>query len=103
MTQLDAASYTRVTIASPPFANGVVSTGATPTGIAATTDGRLVLVASQDGNVTVHDGPTGAVLSRFVMRGSPFRVIVSRSGARAYALSSPATCSSSTSRPAPRC
>jgi DNA-binding beta-propeller fold protein YncE len=89
VTQLDGSSYTRVATDADPTIEGVVRTGSTPTGVAATPDRSLVLVASQgDGSVTLHDGVTGAVLTRLAMRGSPFRVAVSRNAARAFALSS---------------
>ena len=71
VTQLDAATYTRVSLGVQPAVSGVLATGAIPTGIATTPDGQLVIVASQDGNVTIHDGSTGAVLSRSVCVARP--------------------------------
>jgi DNA-binding beta-propeller fold protein YncE len=88
VTQLDAASYTRIATDGDRSITGTFTTGRVPTGIAATPDGATVVVASQDGRVTLHDGDTGRILNTFRMHDSPFRAIVSRDGLSAYALSS---------------
>lgn len=88
VTRLDADSVTRIDIASPITRIGAFAAGGIPTGVAASPDGSLVIVASQTGSVTLHDAASGTRLLSASMLGSPFRAVVSHDGGRAYVTSS---------------
>ncbi|MFL5607047.1 MAG: hypothetical protein ACJ8AD_11420 [Gemmatimonadaceae bacterium] len=88
VTQLDAATVTRVELSEPASVRSPVTVGSIPTGVAVTRDGGQMLVANQgDASVALIDVATGSQ-TVFRTQGSPFRVIVSGDGRRGYATTS---------------
>lgn len=88
VTQLDAATVTRINLTDPVTVHTGFAVGAVPTDVGANRDGSLLMVANQHaGYLSLIDVATG-LQTRFPLRGNPFRTLLSHDGRRAYASSS---------------